>query len=543
MASIDYNTKSFNSLISEIEDGVVKIPQFQRQFVWEKKKSAKLIDSMVKGYPIGTFIYWRTDEYLRSVRNIGNITLPERKKDEKTNYIIDGQQRITSIFAAIKGETIEREDGDQEDFSELYVDLEASPDEDIIVTDKPSNHNDKSYIKLKDLIDFDVEVFSQYNSDKLKQINSLRQNLTGYNINTIVLKNASIEEATDVFTRMNTGGKALTLFDIMVAKTYVSGKFDLHEKYNELNEQLEALSFSDIPPTVVLQVVCLLLSNDIGQKAMLNLDKNKFVDKWPKAIECIKLSVEFFKGYGIPASKLLPYPSLVIPFSYYFFKKNKKSMPTGIDKERLIDFFWRVSLGSRYSKASNSNLLSDIGKINEIIENRLPKYEWSIDVTPELFSDRKLSTFKVNSSFSKSVLCLYAIQKPRSFSSGQEVSIDNKYLTQSNSRNYHHFFPKSFLSKNKKKYDNLDPNHILNITMIEANLNQADIKDKAPSKYIKKFQEENRSLKKTLLTHLIGDFTKFGITNDNYDQFLKNRAEMVCKQIKSNLIEQKNLAD
>ena len=76
MATLESGDKQYTTLLNEIETGQIKIPQFQRQFVWDIASSAKLIDSVLKGYPIGTFIYWRTNERLRSVKNIGNIILP-----------------------------------------------------------------------------------------------------------------------------------------------------------------------------------------------------------------------------------------------------------------------------------------------------------------------------------------------------------------------------------------------------------------------------------------------------------------------------------
>ncbi len=65
--------RSYESLLNDIVKGLVKIPQFQRDFVWPREKSAALIDSILRGYPIGTFIFWRTCERLRSVRNITSI--------------------------------------------------------------------------------------------------------------------------------------------------------------------------------------------------------------------------------------------------------------------------------------------------------------------------------------------------------------------------------------------------------------------------------------------------------------------------------------
>ena len=91
-------TLKYSDLINEIEKGRIKIPQFQRDFVWGKKNVADLIDSIIKGYPIGTFILWKTKEELRSVRNIGNLSLPMTPKGDFVQYVLDGQQRMTSIF-------------------------------------------------------------------------------------------------------------------------------------------------------------------------------------------------------------------------------------------------------------------------------------------------------------------------------------------------------------------------------------------------------------------------------------------------------------
>lgn len=63
---------TFPSLFDQIRNGAIKIPQFQRDFVWTKAMSARLLDSVIKGYPIGTFILWSTQERLRSIRNLGS---------------------------------------------------------------------------------------------------------------------------------------------------------------------------------------------------------------------------------------------------------------------------------------------------------------------------------------------------------------------------------------------------------------------------------------------------------------------------------------
>jgi len=527
--------KNFSTLISDIDTGQVKIPQFQRQFVWSKAASARLIDSMIKGFPIGTFIFWRTDEELRSVRNIGNINLPVQSKGEFVNYVLDGQQRITSIFAAIKGEKIERELLKIEDFSEMYVDLNAREDEDIIITDI-SNKDNNSVIKLTDLMEGSFKLLASYPEDMQNKIQQYQNVLKGYSFNITNLKNASMDIATEVFTRLNVGGKPLTLFEIMVAKTYdANQKFDLSEKYSELLKELEKANF-EIPTATVLQVICMLIKKEAKRSSILRLDKSEFIKMWSEAEHCINQTIDFFRGFGIVVSRLLPYPALIVPFSYFFFKHKKN--PTGDMKKRLEDFFWRISLGMRYSSAVESKLVQDVEKIDKILDDSLPKYEWSVDISPENLMKKEIGWFGTGRSIIKAILCLYAIHKPKSFDNNQDVRIDNSWLKVSTSKNYHHFFPKAYMSKSYPEMDYWHYNHILNITIVDDFLNKSRIKAKAPSVYMKTFQKENDDIGRTMKTHLIGNLKNFGILENNYEKFFKARARRVSQEFSKRLIEQ-----
>ncbi|MBN9983162.1 DUF262 domain-containing protein [Rhizobium laguerreae] len=91
------NALELLNLLTDIERGQVKIAQIQRDFVWTIQKSAALLDSIIKGYPVGTFIFWWTKDRLRSVRDLGNTPLPETKEGETVSFVLDGQQRLTSL--------------------------------------------------------------------------------------------------------------------------------------------------------------------------------------------------------------------------------------------------------------------------------------------------------------------------------------------------------------------------------------------------------------------------------------------------------------
>ena len=91
------DSKKYSDLINDIQKGIIKIPKFQRDFVWSIDKTANLLDSILKGYPIGTFILWRTDERINDIKNIGNLDIPDTPEGTKVEYVLDGQQCWRSL--------------------------------------------------------------------------------------------------------------------------------------------------------------------------------------------------------------------------------------------------------------------------------------------------------------------------------------------------------------------------------------------------------------------------------------------------------------
>lgn len=526
-------TSTFSALISDIEKGQIKIPQFQRDFVWEISKSANLMDSIIKGYPIGTFIFWKTKDRLRAVRDIGKIPLPEPETGDFVNFVLDGQQRLTSLFASLKGLEIQKANGNISNYQEMYIDLEAAEDEQIVVTE-PEERTNQSYIKITDLLYGGLTLLASYPSQYLKKIEEYKKRIESYLFSIIVIKEAPIDIATEIFTRINVGGKPLTLFEIMVAKTFdVKKEFDLSEKYNELIENLRPLNYETISDATVLQTIAMILSRECKRKQILKLKKAEFIDCWDKGIDAIERTVDYFRSYyRIPVSRLLPYNALIVPFSYFFFHHNDK--PTGLKAKYLEDYFWRCSLSRRFSSSVESKLAQDIKRIDLILNDKLPKYDWTVDTSVEFIESN--GWFSASSSYIKSILCIYAYHQPKSFNDASIVNIGNYWLKQANSRNYHHFFPRAYLRKQKEEEFYI--NHIVNITIVDDFLNKREIRAKAPSVYMAKFMKQNDEIDDTMKTHLINDLEKFGVLENDYEKFFEKRIKAISKELKKRIIKQ-----
>jgi len=176
-------TKKYDDLFSEIDTGKIKIPKFQREFVWSKTETAKLIDSILRGFPIGTFILWKTRDELRHYKDIGNATLPKTPKGDSAYYILDGQQRITSLYAVKKGLIITK-DGKEIDYKDIFINLSASiEDEDLVTVEKVEGGE---FISVHDLLNQGIKYFvSNFPEELIDSIDDYKKKLTTYDFSTI----------------------------------------------------------------------------------------------------------------------------------------------------------------------------------------------------------------------------------------------------------------------------------------------------------------------------------------------------------------------
>jgi hypothetical protein len=451
--------------------------------------------------------------------------------------VLDGQQRITSLYAIRKGIRITK-DGEEIDYKDIYIDLdyESGVDEQVVVASQLPNRN---YVSVFEILNRPLTSYlGVLPNDKIQLIEEYKNRLTTYNFSTIMIKEYPIDIACEVFTRINTGGRSLTLFEIMVAMTYDDKQdFDLAIKYNELvhgtdedDRCLETAKFDTLPETTIMQAVAAVSIKSVRARDILKIGRQRFIDHWEMTRTSMFHAVDFFRAeLRIPVSQLLPYPSLVVPITYFFYLIGNKK-PSAIQNRLLDQFFYWVGLTGRYSGATETKLGEDLAKMELIAKGRSPRYPAGELEVPA--SDIEDTWFSASSSYCKAILCLFASNKPRSFDTDGDVLLDNSNLKIASSRNYHHFFPRDYVRKN---YPDTDANWIANITLIDAYSNKHKIRAKPPKRYIGEFAKTNPHLKRSLRTHFIDDIETFGVTTNDFETFLSQRARAIADRLNAKL--------
>jgi len=527
---VESGTQKLQNLLPDIESGQIKIPQFQRDFVWDVTKAAELIDSVIRGFPISSLIYWRTADGLREVRDLGRLKFPTANEGELIDYVLDGQQRLTSLLAALGGQEVTLRDGSRRDFSSILVHLNRT-DEDapIVRTDWPEDE-ESICLPLAQLWSRQGDDFDDCKGDIRQSRDTFSDRLRTYDIPKVTLYNAELSEATEVFSRINTGGQELSVFEIMVAKTYDPSKeFDLVEKFDEISNELRESGFETVDKATTLQIVTLLLKDDCKKRTILNLSRNDFIGTWDRAMEALRCAVDYAKdALRIPVSRLLPYTSLLVPLSL-FFDATKHKPANRAQSKYLADFFWRAGWSERYSSAADSRLAQDKRTIAEISQGQHPRLDWASPIEVEWLTD---APFSAGGAFSKTIMALLASLQPLKYDSGDLVNLQNDQMRRADSVNFHHVFPIACLTE--AGYQRWEANRIVNVSLVDDFRNKRVIRARQPSDYMNDFWQEQENFEDIMWTHLIDarwseddQEDSAAIWSDDFERFIEERANAI----------------
>ncbi|MBM3247761.1 DUF262 domain-containing protein, partial [Candidatus Pacearchaeota archaeon] len=484
-----------SDLISDVARGKLRIPQFQRDFVWERTRVIKLLDSMYKDFPIGSFFFWVSPkEYNIFYRDIPDLEIRHSDTDTELTFILDGQQRITSLYSAIKGLKIGRAN-----YYEICFDL----DKEIFLARKGDHIR---FIPFKDIMgENNFEIYNKLENDaRKKNFQRCREKFNNYPFSIIIVKDKNIEQVCEIFERLNQGGKRLDLFDLVVANTW-DESFKLFEEIEEANKQFSN-TFEELVNEIFVQTTSLIKNKHCNRAYQLQLKKEDFRDNWKPIVESIKKSVDYMKNnLGVKTFSIIPYPGIIPLIAYFYY--HSKTM-TESQNNKIREWFWRCTFSERYSSSTLTRMSEDRAIFDKIISNETVSINYPVKINYEKLLK---TTIGGKAALKKNVLCLLAKKNPVSFKDNTPIILDKDYLSSLNSPEKHHIFPKKILDNKTNK----EVNTILNFCFIPSSLNK-EITKRKPSEYFKGYKKENNKFEDAVKDHLIPIKENSAIWTDNF---------------------------
>lgn len=538
------NDRPISELMISINKGAIQLPDFQRGWVWEDGRIKALIASITNNYPVGAamFFEYGNDNIRFKYRVIEGVTATDVIP---TELILDGQQRLTSIYSSLysRNAVHTRTDKDKKIFRYYYIDIKKACDpncdrvdaifsvpETRIITsnfgrdieldlsDRTKEFENKMF-PLNLILDFPEEqnwqneyyAFYNYNQEIIKEFTEFNKKIImqtlQYKIPVISLgKDTPKEAVCQVFENVNTGGVSLTVFELVTA-IFAIDDFELRKDWEERKAKyFDGDLLSCITATDFLTACTLLSTYKKGgtvsckKKDVLNLslkDYNNFADALSEGfVEAEKILQE----ERVFSNKDLPYSTQLIPLAALctLLSNGNRIKVTNI-KNKIRQWYWCGVFGELYGGANETRYVNDVVGVMNWIENNgnIPK-----TIQKSYFNPTRLLTLQSRQSAAyKGIMALILKNHCKDFISGREMDFT---VYKSENIDIHHIFPKSYCEKNnlsKEKW-----NSVVNKTPISYSTNR-EIGGVAPSEYLKKIEEKGQvdynSLNDYLQTHLI----------------------------------------
>ena len=359
-------------LVERVAAGKIRVPRFQRAFVWNQADLHALLDSVLRGFPIGSILVWDTEETIETTGRVGPVGVSSRP-DGIVSYLLDGQQRVSTLVGTLRLTDDVESIMDQVDWR-VYCDLDNRE-----FLRVPTEAVEPQYFPVRSLLNtagffsacrrIQLEIDDQSRIQRwLDEADRLANAFRDYQLPLIHIREADLDSAITVFARLNRKGRKMTADEMVSALTYKEGQFHLAKKLDELKEDLDGKGFGNLDRVLLLRAVLAALDRDIYAKDWADLMvKREVRDKLPEVFDTvtsgIKGALVFLKELGVTSDRLLPYGLQLVLLGEFF---RLCPQPTAKVVELLNRWFWVTSFTGWFGGVNTTQATLALGEIREL---------------------------------------------------------------------------------------------------------------------------------------------------------------------------------
>ncbi|GAA8928144.1 DUF262 domain-containing protein [Helicobacter pylori] len=557
--------KSIKNVVDELNVRYF-LPDIQREYIWlkkaDEKKIEQLFDSILRGYPIGSFLFWKLqkediaksdeqDENKLNFQLYQFITNYDERKphNEKIGIeqiirdelyiVLDGQQRLTSLYIGLKGTRTLKKKGARNDnpnaYEEkrLYLNLKHQPNMDNpednyqfeFHAKTPTNDKDHFWFKVRDILELKsvVNYTREHNlgngeSELLETLNKAFHDKQLISFFEETEKN--LNKVLNIFIRVNSGGEKLSYSDLLMSILTASFSSNIREKMNGLVDALKDKGFSNMGQDQVLKTCLLLIGKDTTFELKNFNKKNikEIEENWEKITESIYNAAKLLETFGYAGYLGSAY--ILSSLAYFYFLKQKMDKN---DEEQALKFVRNAQITSYFTPSTDTKLSTIAHSIKEArtfeeFNHNLAKHQtWPLKITNDAIEDM-----------------IYSSSPARVFPILQILYPNLNYKTTT----FHidHIYPKSKFKEGNKKLDKdfyKCGDHLYNLQLLEGTENQAK-KDKDPEVWLKEEYKNEQAIEEYKKRNYIDPTLK--LEWENIKEFREKREEVIIEKLKEALL-------
>jgi hypothetical protein len=361
-------------VLTDISEGRLRIPRFQRPFVWRPEQMRDLFDSIERGYPIGSLLVWQPNDPVPSVERVADIDIPP--SSGAVSYLLDGHQRMSTLLGSLRRRpsasggsdpagwkwriyrALSKEDSERDRFQHW-----RRPGDPV---DPPAHYLPMSVVlRTMDFLAFArrLEADVEEHETLLAKAEELAHRIKSYQIALVHLRGGDLNQAVDAFARVNTTGQTMTPDQMVSALTYHPDGETLGERIEAIREGLGAAGYGQIPSITVFRTVLAVAGEEDVQvtrwDALAKRLGGRLASSVDPAERAIREAVSFLSNkVPVPLARLVPYHVQVMLLAV--FSNEIGGKPSSDQVRELKRWFWGTSWSGHFAGANSTDVKNAI---------------------------------------------------------------------------------------------------------------------------------------------------------------------------------------
>lgn len=512
---------SVSNILFQIDAGVLALPKFQRPYVWKRDDVRELMLSLYRGYPVGNLLVWDTTAHHDDVKGRQKLAAGVNK------LLLDGQQRVTSLYGIIRGEAPAFSDADPKAFLRLYFNVE----EEVFEFQSSRMRNDPLWVSVTELMqakqgafDFTHRFPNHKQYEYVSRLSKITQLMNKqFYVDRVSAEDMKLDDVVEIFNKVNSGGRTLSKGDLALAKIsayWPQAREAMQARFNAWQSNGYSINDYQYKFDWLLRCINAILT---GHSDFAELDRHDFTasdikDGLKRACSHIDSALNLFNWrLGLDHRQVLGSPNALAAVVRFLDKLHAD--PIDSERDKLLYWYVHAMLWGRYSGTVETAIRQDLQAIDDggvdALIGRLRHFRGSLKVEPH-----DLDGYNRGDRFYSLLYMLTRVYGTCDLS--RNIGLSTGMYGDAFRLELHHIFPKSKL----RAYGYLpqkEANAVANFTFLFKKTNR-EISAKLPESYFPHYESMHPGVLKSHWIPMDEQLWKI----ENYREFLVERRKLLA---------------